>query len=339
MNLITKYFILSSVIFSSCTHLKQQSNPLFRSQNYTIAYPSGDMAPQLDNVLKSVKMLSTYSSYTAYHFEFEQDIKKNDVGQLDFELEASSKSYFNESSSGTAIILANDPNRILVLTCAHVGDYPDTIITYFKDDQEHVSSVAVRGRLDFFIQGIPGGDQLNEIAKDRVKDLALYGKQYSSTQNFQLLQLNIPMGTIHNLRWGSFVYMAGFPMGIKMVTRGVVSLFENNQKDMYLIDANFNRGFSGGMVLAYKQDTNQMEWVGIVKSVSANSYFRLKPSENKTQYVDEHHPYTDDLYLERTENINYGVTYAVSSEAIRSFLKEKEDILARAGFNVTRWTE
>ncbi len=339
MILRRKYFILSCAIFSSCAHLPQQAKPLFPSQDYTIAYPSDEMASQLDNVLRSVKMLSTYSSYTAYHFKFEQDIKKETVDQLNFDLEAYSKSYFHEASSGTATILTNDPNRILVLTCAHVGDYPDTIITYFRENQERVSSVAIKGRSDFFIQGIPGGDNLDELARDKNKDLALYGRQYLSQQEFQSLPLSIPMGTIKDLRWGSFVYMIGFPMGIKMVTRGVVSLFDSSQKDMYLIDANFNRGFSGGLVLAYKQGANQLEWVGLVKSVSANSYLRLKPSENKTKYVDEHRPYIDELYLERTEDINYGVTYAVSPDAIQSFLKENKYKLEQAGFNISRWVE
>lgn len=339
MKSIWTIFTLSFAIFSSCTLPPQKPQSLFQSQNYTITYPSDDMASQLDDVLKSVKMLSTYATYTSYQFNFDQNINKDIINQIHFDTEAHSKSYFNESSSGTATIIANDPTRILVLTCAHVGDYPDTIITYFKEDPEIISSIAVRSRLDFFIQGIPDGDQLNELALDRVNDLALYGKQYMSSQDFQFLQLNIPIGNVDDLQWGSFVYMAGFPMGVKMVTRGVVSLFENGQKDMYLIDANFNRGFSGGLVLAYKQGTNQMEWVGIVKSVSANSYFRLKPVENKTKYVDEHRPYTDDLYLERTEDINYGVTYAVSSNTIQSFLMENKHKLEQAGFNVSRWVE
>jgi len=119
----------------------------------------------------------------------------------------------------------------------------------------------------------------------------------------------------------------------------VTSLFENSQKDMFLIDANFNRGFSGGLVLAYRPENNQLEWVGIVKSVSANSYFRLKPSDQKTKYTDEHRPYNDELYLERTVDINYGVTYAVSSDAIRSFLKKSKRQLAQNGFQLSHWLE
>lgn len=339
MNFINNYFFLSFSVFFSCTNPPQQTQPFFTSQKYTIAYPSGDMANQITTILKSVKKLSTNSIYTAYHFNFNQNINKESVSQLNFESEANSKSYFNESSSGTATILNYDSNRILVLTCAHIGDFPDTIITTFQDDENRISSVAVRGQTDFFIQGIPGGDELDELVRDREKDLAFYGRQYSSPREFQLPQLSIPLGEIRNLRWGSFVYMVGFPMGVKMVTRGVVSLFENSQKDMYLIDANFNMGFSGGLVLAYKQGTNQMEWVGLVKSVSANSYFRLKPSESKTKYTDENRPYKDELYLERTVDINYGVTYAISPDVIQSFLKENKYKLEQAGFNISRWLE
>lgn len=340
MNSIKIYCILLLfAVFSSCADPLQQAQPLYKSQKYTIAYPSGDMANQIETVLKSVKKLSTNSIYTAYHFNFDQNISKESVGQLNLESEANSISYFNESSSGTATILTYDSNRILVLTCAHIGDFPDTIFTTFHDDEDRISSVAVRGRSDFFIRGIPGGDELDELIRDRKKDLVLYGKQYSSQQEFQLLQLNIPLGKLRKLQWGSFVYLAGFPMGVKMVTRGIVSLFESSQKDMYLIDAIFNRGFSGGLVLAYKQGTNQMEWVGLVKSVSADSYFRLKPSEKKTKYTDENRPYHDELYLVRTVDINYGVTYAISPDVIQSFLKENKYKLEQAGFNISRWLE
>jgi len=93
-------------------------------------------------------------------------------------------------------------------------------MTTFEEDENRISSVAIKGRSDFFIQGIFGGDQLKELARDREKDLALYGRQYSSPKESQYVQLNIPMGTIKDLQWGSFVYLAGFPMGVKMVTRG-----------------------------------------------------------------------------------------------------------------------
>ncbi len=333
------YSILVFLYLLSCSQIPPQSLPLPHSSKYTIVPPKVDMATHIEKILKSVKKLSTHSTYTAYHFTWDQNIPKGSVGRLNLDSQSNTKSFFNESSSGTATILTDDPNRILILTCAHVGDYPDTIMTTFEEDENRISSVAIKGRSDFFIQGIFGGDQLKELARDREKDLALYGRQYSSPKESQYVQLNIPMGTIKDLQWGSFVYLAGFPMGVKMVTRGVTSLFENSQKDMFLIDANFNRGFSGGLVLAYRPENNQLEWVGIVKSVSANSYFRLKPSDQKTKYTDEHRPYNDELYLERTVDINYGVTYAVSSDAIRSFLKKSKRQLAQNGFQLSHWLE
>ncbi len=106
-----------------------------------------------------------------------------------------------------------------------------------------------------------------------------------------------------------------------------------------MVDANFNRGFSGGLVLATRAGGSSLEWVGIVKSVSANAHFRFKPAPEELRDVDVHRPYEGDIYLERVLNINYGVTYVVSAKAIRAFFIKHERSLKKQGFDLSSYTE
>ncbi len=96
----------------------------------------------------------------------------------------------------------------------------------------------------------PGGGEFEVIAKDRKKDLAILGRQYVGDPYQLIKPLKIPMGNPKDLEWGSFVYIIGYPMGHKMVTKGIISNPRDDESNSFLIDALFHRGFSGGIILA-----------------------------------------------------------------------------------------
>ena len=66
-------------------------------------------------------------------------------------------------------------------------------------------------------------------------------------------------------------------MGHKMITRGIVSNTRDDKSDSFLIDALFNRGFSGGIILAIRDGVPNFELVGMAKSVSAKNEYLLTP--------------------------------------------------------------
>ncbi len=180
------------------------------------------MASELEQVLNSVRKLSTISYYIAYHFSAEQKITRDQVDTADLEELSEEQTFFHESASGTATILLYNFSSLAVLTCAHVGDYPDTIFNYFspEDAEEFLSTVSVKKRTEFFVNKVPSGDELKLLAIDKESDLALYGKHYAVPRKLELLSLTPPLGKSKDLQWGSFVYLAGFPMGTKVINQG-----------------------------------------------------------------------------------------------------------------------
>lgn len=329
------------LLICACTSTLPQPRNVFPNGKYVTYPPTRNMTSELEQVLSSVRKLSTISYYKAYHFSAEQKITRDQVDTADLEELAEEQTFFHESASGTATILLYDFSSIAVLTCAHVGDYPDTIFKYFgpEDAEDFLSTVGIKIRTEFFVNKVPAGDELKLLAIDKESDLALYGKHYAAPRKPELLSLTPPLGKSNDLQWASFVYLAGFPMGIKMITRGVVSLPPSQRDGNFVMDANFNRGFSGGLVLAMREGESSLEWVGIVKSVSADAHFRFKPAPEELRNVDVHRPYKGDIFLERVLNINYGVTYAVGANAIRAFFKKHKSSLKKQGFDLSGYTE
>lgn len=329
------------LLLAACAFNPKPSAAFPESTKYSTAPPQVDITPQLDRALKSVKKISTIAYYTTYYFAPEQKIISNQVPTLDLEAESIDQGFFNESSSGTATILQYDFNRIAVLTCAHVGNYSDTILTHFDSEelQSLLASVSVKTRSEFFVNEIPGGDKLKLLAEDKSTDLALYGRQYAAPRKRELSNFPYQLGNDRDMNWGVFVYLAGFPMGIKTVSTGIVSQPRGIRKGTFMIDANFNPGFSGGVVLSLRSGSNTFEWVGLVKSVSATTYYYLKPDVQNIKEPNRLKPYEGPIYLERVSDINYGITYAISAETIRTFLKQNESRLLAKGFDLTYFTD
>ncbi len=331
------FVLLFSLAIQGCALQPVKAPQSTDTPQYSTAPPLGDMAPQLKRVLQSVKKISAIVYYTTYYFSPDQYLTPDRIPGLNLEKESIDQAFFNESSSGTATILQYDFTRIAVLTCAHVGEYPDTVYSYFdsEDSASFLSSVSIKTRSEFFVNEIPGGDELELLAKDERSDLALYGREYTSPRKRELFRFPYKLGTDADMNWGVFVYLAGFPMGIKTVSSGIVSQPRGIRKGTFVIDANFNPGFSGGVVLALRPGSHTFEWVGIVKSVSATTYYRLTPDPQFIKERRSHKPYEGPIYLEQASDINYGITYAVSAGTIRAFLKKNAPLLEARGFNLS----
>ena len=100
-----------------------------------------------------------------------------------------------------------------------------------------------------------------------------------------------------------------------------------------IIDANFNRGLSGGIVLAIRDGIPNFELVGMAKSVSASNDYFLQPKQTVEEYsYDPKIPYRGDSYVRLQSIINYGVTHVISIETIQEFIQNSEDILDDKGY-------
>jgi hypothetical protein len=86
------------------------------------------------------------------------------------------------------------------------------------------------------------------------------------------------------------------------------------------VDGLFNRGISGGLILAVRGDTGRLEWVGMASGASAQAEHMLMPEQREIEEAGMLLPYEGRLYIERASRIDYGITFSVPMTAIQRFL-------------------
>lgn len=119
-----------------------------------------------------------------------------------------------------------------------------------------------------------------------------------------------------------------------MVTRGIVSKSESN-RNVFLIDALFNKGFSGGIVLALRDGIPNFEIVGMIQSASATSKNILVPSKKSHENIYAvNEEYLGAVYAEKDKRITYGITYATSIDAIVDFYKSRRNELSNLDYDL-----
>ncbi len=258
-----------------------------------------------------------------------QDMKIRDVST-----DAIMMSTINKTSSGTGTIIGINGNTVSLLTAAHIVSYPDTIIAYYIKNgkiTDYIESILLKQRQNIY-SNLPEGGRLKLIAYDDKSDIAIVGNKFNEINPIRFPLFNFKMGYSEELNWGDFVYVFGYPMHNKIVTRGIVSMPNKDDLDNFMIDALINRGSSGGLVLALRGDASNFELVGIVSSVPAEKKFVLSPS-NPTRELNllPGTIYDGEMTIEKLDGIRYGIGKIVSAEAIRKFLIENDSDLVNQG--------
>ncbi|MBU0528380.1 serine protease, partial [bacterium] len=318
--------------------------PTLNDGRYDSEFPYRNASEQLEEISKSVKMLNYIAYYKAYLFSENKNVLQSDLNNKEIKDKSIDEVYFNETVSGTATIIFYDDLKVGLLTCAHIGDYPDTVLTYYEpptgQKKQIIKHMSIKIREHYFINEIPGEGDFEVVARDKQRDLAFLTKKTLNDPFQRIKPFKYPLGESSNLELGSFVYIIGYPMGHKMITKGIVSNTRDNNSDSFLIDALFNRGFSGGIILAIRDGVPNFELVGIAKSVSAKNEYYLAPAPlNNKQDYDPIFPYDGDVYVKKYDSINYGITYTISTDEIIKFLKENETLLLQKGFNFNYFTQ
>jgi S1-C subfamily serine protease len=267
-------------------------------------------------------------------------MKKEEIYKLNLAKKSRSRSYFTKSSSGTATLIARKKQAFLFLTCKHILDYPDTVYYYYTDSEgaltDIIKSVAIKVRQS---NQIPELGEVIDVISDEKLDVALVGyiqpKQFVTEKKptvESLRPIEIPLGQPDRLQVGSFVYVIGYPQGIKMITSGLVSIYHTAKGKKILLDVLFNQGASGAIVLAIMDGVPNFELIGIANAVSAEDEFYLIPEKGKDW--DPTVEYKGKMYVRHRKLINYGITFIISIDKIYNFMKKYKREIIRRGFPV-----
>jgi hypothetical protein len=331
------FLILS---LTACSRkIYQVAYPTLNDGKYDSEFPYKSCSAELEKISHTVRKISSIAYYRSLVFEKKGMVTISAIQNDNYKSRAVKEIFFNNSVIGSATAIHYFGRRITLLTCAHIIDFSDTLYTYFLDENQrstpYLQSVSFKERQNNFIADFPERGDLEVLALDQDLDIALVGKVFIGDVQFPIPVFDYPFGNAKELEWGSFVYLLGYPKGYQMVTRGIVSQPNRDQKGSFLLDALFNKGFSGGIVLAIKDGVPNFELAGIASSVAADFEFNIVPQNdiNRSGY-DPRIPYAGDVYVKFEKKINYGITFIVSAELIKSFIKDNEDQLLENGYDL-----
>lgn len=328
--------VLISITLFSCSSVYETVYPTLMDGKYDSEFPYKNSSQQLEEISNSIKLLNSIAFYTSYVFPEEKQFRLSDLKGMDFKSNAVEEIYFNRSASGTATIIHENQGNVALLTVSHIVNFPDTIISYFVNEEGNptkiVQSISIKSKQSNYVPDLPDGGELDIILIDKVNDIALLGRKYSPLSTINLPVFKYSWGKSSDLEWGSFIYVFGFPMNYKMVSKGIVS---SPQKDRhtFLIDAVFNRGYSGGIVLAIRDGVPNFELVGLVRSVPADFQYTLHPvtKQNDIEF-NPMIPYKGEVYVEREQMMRTGITKVIGIELVKELLEKNKSYLLNKNY-------
>lgn len=326
--------VISMAIFSSCAkRIYEISYPILIDGKYDSEFPYRSCSKQLEEIGESVMIVNCIAYYSGFVFSDTSRITEDDINE-DIREAAIEVINFNNSASGTATVIYSEGKYLALLTCAHILDFPDTIISYRDKDDPYLQSISFREGQMNYVTNLPEGGEIEIIKMDESTDVAILGKKLSRQPEEVIPVFSYPLGRAGELEWGNFIYLFSYPMGNKMVTTGIVSSPGKDRNRSFVIDAVFNRGCSGGIVLAIRDGVPNFELVGMARSAPAEFGYILKPSKDfdESEY-DPNVPYEGKAYPEYKATIKYGVTYVISIETIIKFLRENHKYFLKKGYD------
>lgn len=281
---------------------------------------------QIKESFNSVKRLQNSVVYR--HFVFDRDSlpTKAELEGVDIRRMATDSYIDDHSNAGTAIVMSTGRRGAAILTASHVVTYPDTIWHYHSESMSGINAliegVSIKQSTSHFIIDEATFIGFEIIANDPRRDLALLVETSSSNENQKMTPLKIEPGSHSTLDWTDLVYAVGYPRGIQMVTSAMVSNYQISPRRSYILDASFNRGFSGGAIFSVKSDGSGLEWVGVLSAAYAEPEYYLAPAEIDEDDLNLSLEYRGAIFIERAARVNYGITYAVGMNEVRDFFRE-----------------
>lgn len=330
---------LAFIALSCSTHPYKETNVEKGGEVYDSEFPDRPSSKQLEQISESVCTINCIGSYKIYPFEENERVLRDDINDQLLRTKMPASFFSDNSVRGSATVISNDGSKIAFLTCAHVVDFPDTIVAYYVDPKGHstpyLRSVAVKMKQFNFVSPFPEDGSVDVVYVDAERDLAVVGRPIHTTLAQGIPPIGCGLGNASDLSWGSFVYVFSYPAGVKMVTNGIVSNPHKDQEGSFYIDAVLSQGSSGGIVLALRNGIPHFEIVGIVRVMPATVSYYLAPGDSAAATYEKYWPYKGDAFVRKRTDLEAGVTKCIPAESVRKSLEADKDQLARQGYDFT----
>jgi S1-C subfamily serine protease len=331
------FLLIVIVVLSSCTTTELSFVEITDDSLYRSHTQSENLSNQITENFRSVRRIQSTVFYRTYQYDPENPPLESELRGMDLSELAIQTVTDNHSSAGTALVLSKTPDRVGLLTAAHVVTYPDTVWHHVRGYEPGTNSpieaVSVKENISYFIFGHEQIGSFELIVSDNNRDLAFLSTRLGAGSDSDIVPLSSPAGNSEQLEWADLVYAMGYPKGYQMVTTGIVSQNMTPNRRGFIIDASFNRGFSGGVVFAVRNDRTEFEWVGILTSAAAEVEYLLTPGYIREDDYDPEIEYTGSIYVNRIPRINYGITHATGINEIKDFFSDNLREIRRNGFS------
>ena len=336
--------IILSLDLSCSSIIYKAAYPTLSDGQYDSEFPYNNSSKQLEEIGNSLYRINSIAFYKAYIFADNSKFKLKNLTDAIIRNQSIKTTFLDKSSSGTGTVIYSSNGTVGLLTCAHVVDFPDTLITYFgnKDGTytDEVQSIAFKSNQSIYAAGFPAGSEVKEILSDKDIDVSILGNNFGPKYALSFPVFKYPFGEAKDLEWGSFVYVFGYPLNYKMISDAIVSSPNYDRNGSFFIDAVVNRGYSGGIVLAVRDGVPNFELVGMIEWVPEESDNLLTPAPlPESLKYNPLVPYSGELYVKQEKILKYGIAKVISIETIIDFLKKNKDYFLQKGYYFSVYDE
>lgn len=307
--------LTGSLLLSCSAPLKQGTNPDYFDYQKMIR-------EEFSTINKNIFQVYSATDYKTFTFPSDSQVRKKDLGTIDKSKYPTNTS--TESTRGTSTLIHGDDKKHIFLSSYHVFNYPDTVIDYYYRDDgirtPFIAQLSLKTRQRQIIKKHGESTAVELIVYNKKKDIAfLAGKAETSPAN-PIQQIRVNMASEKVLRTGTEVFVSGFPSGYSMVTRGLLSQPLTNKINKVLIDAPFNKGYSGAPFFILSPGCECFRLAGIITSSAVKKKNILVPEFQRYEKTyDPKSIYTEPSYVSQDERIKYGVTFGTGINTIKDF--------------------
>jgi len=322
--------LIMGLFFTACA---QKVNQTATGNYFSIA---GIIQKEFSKTDNYVCKIYAAADYVTYKIPADSQMTLKQINQKDFE--KYEKSYKTESSMGTATLLQEGDKTRTFLSSYHIFNYPDTLFNYYYREDgtktPYISHYTVKENQIHFLKKYSNTQLAEIIAYDAKKDIAFLKTQPENdmlTNRFGKLKTS----SARQMQTGKEVFITGYPNGYKMVTRGLMSKPFTEQPDKIMIDATFNKGYSGAPFFILSSDCKCFKFAGIITSSASVDKNILVPEFQRHQKIyDPSRAYKEPVYVKADEQIKYGITFTASLPAINDFYINNQQLFNDHGVNL-----
>ncbi|MFQ5604680.1 MAG: serine protease [bacterium] len=305
---------------------------------------SEDLKRELYNVSQSVVGVNSKIKYEIQKFTYLEEegrLVVDPKSPLKYKLASNgdsgiTKEKEDKTLSGGGLLIDYQPetSKYTILTSSHLVAPQDTTDVYYLDEYGVKTDVLFARYIvkDVIISVRLANNwrvEADLIAKDSAVDLAIIEVQTDSRLGYEFRD---KVGYDLNLSWGDWVFLFGFPKGIKQMTGGWVS--QAPYRGTLAVDAVVRFGFSGGPVFGISKSNAKLIFAGVVKSVPRSTLDYIAPDGSLPMGFRLSAAEVERLVVRKEIMVDYGTAYFVNARTIKEFFVKNRSVLNRAGIRL-----